>query len=355
MRASAPIGLMNDRAASDEIVRLLEAPFRDLVFCDWDQDFITTREGLESMRVALVDRYLSCRNHVVPWLDHALSLRPRNVVEIGSGTGSSSVALAERACHVTAFEIDEASVLAARERADAHDVSNVSFELCAPDEIVARATAVGGIDLFLMVAVLEHLTESERNETLGMLWQALEPGGALAIVETPNRLSYYDGHSSVQDFTHLLPDALAFRLADTSPRVAYRDVMRRAAGEPTVEDSSITRARFGLGASYHEFMAAIDEPLDEIVVADGYEPEILSWFGIYFEEQILLQYMVGRGLPIPFGFARSVMNLVLRKPRDDEDRRRNARRNADRRRYLTDLHSGPPYNWRTAQGAPAAV
>ncbi len=178
------------------------------------------------------------------------------------------------------------------------------------------------------------------------LWNALEPGGALAIIETPNRLSYFDSHSSEQDFVHLLPDYLAFQLAKESPRQAYRDVMERAARTNDPALAHQLRIRFGLGASFHEFVAAIDDPLEEIVIADGYEDEITSWFGINLEELTLLEYMIERNTEVPMAFARPVLNMVLRKPADQAQRADAISRNKLRRRQLYTTYARAPRDWR---------
>jgi S-adenosylmethionine-dependent methyltransferase len=329
---------MRDDRAATAILERLERPFRELVFSGWDPEFLETPEGAQGMRVALVDRYLASRRHAIPWLDDAIGLAGKTVVELGCGTGSSTVALAERGAHVVAIDIDGPSVAAARHRVDAHQVEGVSIVQCDADQILERALDHRA-DLYVLFAVLEHLTELERYDTLHGLWNALAPGGSIAVIETPNRLSYFDSHSSELDFVHLLPDDLAFRLRNQSPRQAYRDVMGQAVEMQSEQEAHVVRVRFGLGASYHEFVAAIDEPLDEIVIADGYEDAILSWFGTNLEETTLRSYMLERDMAVPMAFARPVLNLVLRKPTNDADRAAATRRNADRRRELERSHS----------------
>jgi S-adenosylmethionine-dependent methyltransferase len=336
---------MDDYRAAEVIVERLEGAFKELVFSAWDQDFLRTDEGKNGMRAALVDRYLASRRHAVPWLDDVVGLSGTTVVEIGCGTGSSTVALAERDAVVFAIDIDEPSVAAARSRVDAHEVDGVSITRCEAEEILEVALAQKA-DLYVLFAVLEHLTEEERCDTLHSLWSALEPGGALAIIETPNRLSYFDSHSSEQDFVHLLPDHLAFQLANESPRQAYRDVMGRAARTNDPELAHQLRIRFGLGASFHEFVAAIDDPLDEVVIADGYEDEITSWFGMNLEELTLLEYMIERKTAMPMAFARPVLNMVLRKPADEVQRSEAMSRNESRRRELSDKYARAPLDWR---------
>ncbi|MGI9051848.1 MAG: class I SAM-dependent methyltransferase [Ilumatobacteraceae bacterium] len=336
---------LDDDAARAVITERLMPTFLELVFSKWDPAFRETPEGKQGMTVALVDRYLDSRRHGVPWLDRAIDLSSSRIVEIGCGTGSSTVAMAEHCQWVVALDVDQSSVDAARARAVAHDVANVEFRSCPPEEILAAALAVADADVFVLFAVLEHLTVAERLQTLTSLWEALPRGGAIAIIETPNRLTYRDRHSSEVDFLHLLPDELAFRLVDLSPRAAYRDVVGRAAANPSPIDASVGRVRFGLGASFHEFLAALDEPLEEIVIADGYEDEITSWFGIHLDELLLLQYMLAESIAVPCAFARSVLNVVLRKPTGADDRSAAAAFNAARREALTGRYPLAPPGW----------
>ena len=337
---------MDDAHAAEAIVQRLEHTFMELVFSAWDCDFLQTEEGKNGMRTALVDRYLASRRHAVTWLDDAVGLAGSTVVEVGCGTGSSTVALAERGAVVFAIDIDEPSVAAARSRVEAHEVDGVSIIRCEAEEILDVALR-SRADLYVLFAVLEHLTLEERLNTLRHLWDALEPGGAIAIIETPNRLSYFDSHSSEQDFVHLLPDNLAFRLANQSPRQAYRDVMGRAARTDDPELAHQIRTRFGLGASFHEFLVAIDEPLNEVVIADGYEDAITSWFGINLEELTLLEYMIERSTAVPMAFARPVLNMVLRKPVDGAQRSYAISRNESRRRELAGRYARAPLDWRS--------
>jgi len=345
VRRDVAIRDMDDDAAGEAIVDRLESDFKELIFSSWDPAFLETDEGKRGMRAALVDRYLASRRHAVPWLDAACELGGSTVVEIGGGTGSSTVALAERGASVVAIDIDAPSIAAARRRVEAHQV-DVSTIQCEPHEILDAALSRKA-DLYVLFAVLEHLTEEERLDTLNRFWDALAPGGAMAIIETPNRLCYFDSHSSEQPFVHLLPDSLAFRLLEDSPRQAYRDVMRRASTVADPEAAHEIRVRFGLGASYHEFVAAIEDPLDEIVVADGYEDAITSWFGITLDEVLLLEYMIDRDVPAPMAFARQVLNVVLRKPVDVDQRRAAASRNDARRRELTARFERAPLDWRS--------
>jgi hypothetical protein len=76
--------------------------------------------------------------------------------------------------------------------------------------------------------------------------------------------------------------------------------------------------RLGVGISFQEFQLALGlDDLGPLVAADGYEPEMLEWFPITLEERLLQTFFLERDLDVPIGFARYVLNLVLRKPEGD--------------------------------------
>jgi 2-polyprenyl-3-methyl-5-hydroxy-6-metoxy-1,4-benzoquinol methylase len=66
----------------------------------------------------LYRRLLFDRLVVIPWLDHVRAIRKTNILEIGCGTGSSTVALAEQGADITAVDIDKSSLTVARERCE---------------------------------------------------------------------------------------------------------------------------------------------------------------------------------------------------------------------------------------------
>lgn len=255
----------------------------------------------------------------MPWLEGAIDLSAAHVVEVGCGFGSSTAAIPSRARHVTGFDIDEGSVKAAEARCRAYGRHNVTVSAVPAAEILDAVKRAPPADVYLLYAVLEHCTYGERLEMLGTLWGLLPPGGHLAIVETPNRFAYLDKHTTETPFFHLLPDELAFRYLDRVPRVAFRDSMRAPLAQGFAE-ASLARIRWGLGASHHEFELALKEPIAELVVLDGYEPEMMASWGEDIDEALLVRFFLERVPDVPMAFARAVLNLVLRKPASDGDR-----------------------------------
>jgi 2-polyprenyl-3-methyl-5-hydroxy-6-metoxy-1,4-benzoquinol methylase len=198
------------------------------------------------------------RRFVIPWLNSARPLDGLRVLEIGCGTGPSTVALAEQGAVVTGIDIDPDTIAVARERCAAHNVSATMY--------VANAESIkdyGDHDLVIYYATFEHMTVDERLKSLSETWSIIPRGGMLAIVETPNRLWFFDEHTSQLPFFHWLPDDLAFEYSRYSPRTNFNNLYR----EPTPEALRHFLRR-GRGASYHEFEIAI-APANELQVVSS--------------------------------------------------------------------------------------
>ena len=78
-----------------------------------------------------------------------------------------------------------------RESKRIFSLDNLEIHQVPPVEVVEAAIAAADpSSVFLLFAVLEHMTEEERIETLSGLWQTLGPDNYIFIGNTPNRLSY---------------------------------------------------------------------------------------------------------------------------------------------------------------------
>ena len=170
----------------------------------------------------------SDRRLVIPWLDAAQPLRGSRILEIGCGTGSSSVALAEQGASVVGIDIDEGSLAVGRDRAAAYGV-DVEFRALNADQLADTFT-VGQFDSIIFFAALEHMTLAERLSALRDAWGMLNLGGLLTVVETPNRLWWFDAHTARLPFFHWLPNELAFEQLRHSARENFRTVPRTHSG-----------------------------------------------------------------------------------------------------------------------------
>jgi SAM-dependent methyltransferase len=282
-------------------------------FCQMPKGYLETSLGHDDLRDHLSGRLDTARMSVVPWLDDARRLDGATILEIGCGTGSSTLALAEQGAAVTGVDIDEGSLAAATERCRCHGV-DAKF-MVANGRDVAEILEGQHFDVIVFYASLEHMTVSERIAALGGAWDRLRPGDCLAVADTPNRLWPADDHSSQLPFYNWLPDDLALQVAHESPRELFRHTLETAA-----PDGLLALARFGRGVSYHEFEIALG-PVDRL----GF----VSSVGMWRREHSLTWRVARRATHaarieavlrstgpsrIPVGFYESSLELMFRKP-----------------------------------------
>ena len=278
-----------------------------------DGRWADSAEGIADLRVELIDKPALCRALLVPWVARQVELSEATVVEIGCGAGSKTTAFAPAVGRVWAGDLNGPHVRAAQLRMQALGISNVRLAHADARELLETvAGEEGEVDVCLMIAVLEHMTLSERLEALEKAWALLRPGGILVVVESPNRLLPWDWHSSRLPFFNMLPDELALRYAGHSPRGDYREVVQGALSRGHAEGLMELR-RQGRGVSHHEFEVAIGALPDKIV-ADSYDAEIVQLNPVAADEVALLEFVRREGLDVAAGFTRYWIDLILRKP-----------------------------------------
>jgi len=225
--------------------------------------YLRSEEGRQHLEGQVSGRLESDRRRVIPWLDAARRLDGARILEIGCGTGSSTVALCEQGADVVAVDLNRRHMAVARERCEAHGQK--------PHFVVANAAEVAELfadrrfDFVIFFAALEHMTYEERRVAMANTWNMLAPGGLWAVVETPNRLHYFDDHSAKLPFYHWLPDELAWDYGERSPRAAFRSTI---SGVRDADDYRLALQRFGRGISYHEFELAL-APMRELQVVSS--------------------------------------------------------------------------------------
>ena len=100
-------------------------------------------------------------------------LKPADrVLEIGCGTGTTALKLADAAAEITATDVSGKMIEIAQRKADAANVSNVSFEVAEVDAIEARAAS---LDAVLALSLI-HLLE-DRDRAIARVFELLKPGG----------------------------------------------------------------------------------------------------------------------------------------------------------------------------------
>jgi 2-polyprenyl-3-methyl-5-hydroxy-6-metoxy-1,4-benzoquinol methylase len=228
---------------------------------DASETYLASQEGESDFSDHLLRRLLNNRNRVIPWIASATgSLKGSRVLEIGCGTGSTTVALAEQGALVTAVDLHEGSLSVARERLAVYGLS-ANFS-CSNATDALRNCESERFDMVAFLAVLEHMTLDERLSALREAWNNLAPGGFLVVDETPNRLWYFDSHTSREHFFMWLPDDLAGLYSFRTPRPTYNKLFGNAGHD------AVGFARWGRGVSYHDFALALDcHPADLPVIS----------------------------------------------------------------------------------------
>jgi len=231
-----------------------------------NDEYLNSEIGKKDMEDHMVNRLFEFRYGTIPWINSLMSLEKSKVLEIGCGTGCTTIPLAEQGCELTSIDVNDLDIMVAKKRCELYNLS--------ANILAMNATKINEInekfDLILFAASLEHMTYDERIISIKQAWNMLKKNGFLAVIETPNRLYYFDGHSSFLHFYHWLPDQIAMQYSKFSPREACR----------SSNSDEMTFIRFGRGASFHEFEIALDIRCSEFEVysMQSFEKTFLSKF-----------------------------------------------------------------------------
>jgi S-adenosylmethionine-dependent methyltransferase len=299
------------RTVSPDRAREIEAALLEHHFSRRPDGFLTTQDGRKAVHDQMVGRLDVDREWFITWLAAVRPLDGLRVLEIGCGTGSSTVALAEQGARVTAVDIDEPSLEVSRARMRAYGLS-ADF-VRANGAAVVDHFAPGTFDLILFFASVEHMVHRERLLAMQSTWDSLAAGSIWCITDTPNRLWYYDVHTSRLNFFHWLPNDLALEYSRHSPR----DLIRNSKFEDT-EEGMAAFLRMGRGVSYHEFELAMG-PLREL--------DVVSSMRLHFRRQKPLRALrrrltlggryeafLARVVPdVPRAFLLPKLDLILQK------------------------------------------
>lgn len=279
----------------------------------------TDEDGPDYFRTDL-DRHTYMRHdaavtYIVPWVNQAFPLHDSSIVEIGCGTGSSTAAFAPFARVVYGYDISPSSIAAARVRLEAHGLADrAELVMSAPEDLLSTIDerhAVEPVDVVLLYALLEHQKIDERIETLRLAERILRPGGVIVITETPNRLTYFDRHTSQLPFFHMLPVELQLLYAGRSPRVTFAENIdahrRRGPGEEALRELMI---RWGQSVSYHDFEVAIGD-VNGRILSSGLHPNLMKLRPERPEEAPLRDFLGRIDLPIHPGFTRYYLDLII--------------------------------------------
>ena len=191
------------------------------------------------------------KHRYAPWINSIFPLKGARVLEIGAGTGCSSVPLLEAGACLTSIDISDIDLKIAELRADLHGVADRASFQCANAADIGRMFRASQFDIIVYFASLEHMTFSERIATLQDAWRLLSAGQLLVVCDSPNRLWYFDDHTALQNFFHWLPDDVAVAYAERTPRNFFNVDFKSS-----VQAAPTRLWRWGRGISYHEFEIA---------------------------------------------------------------------------------------------------
>jgi S-adenosylmethionine-dependent methyltransferase len=237
-----------DARALDVVVR--ESLVQKL-FADKPNDYVYTEAGKLDLHEHLQGRLERDRRLVIPWLCDARPLDGARVLEIGCGTGASTVPLAEQGAAVTGLDVDADAIAVARDRLQVYGLEAELIACNAAD--VAHRLGDEPFDLVIFYASLDHMTHAERMAAMRGTWEMLPAGGLWCVTKSHNRLWYEDTLASELPFYLWLPDELAFEYARFSPSKAFREPYEGKAFDDAMREHLIRRGR---GLSYHEFELA---------------------------------------------------------------------------------------------------
>jgi 2-polyprenyl-3-methyl-5-hydroxy-6-metoxy-1,4-benzoquinol methylase len=303
------------RSIDPKGVNLIETSLKKNYFTQNDAWFngayLSSDQAQNDLQDHLHRRLDNFRKTVIPWLNDAKPLRGSKILEIGCGTGSSTVALAEQGADVTAVDILESSILVAKDRCAVYNL-NANF-LCANAIDLHQIFADEHFDFIIFFATLEHMTHAERMIAMQNTWNMLSPGSLWCVIDTPNRLWYFDDHTSLLPFYQWLPDELAFLYSQFSPRASFCDLYREMH-----DDAKLEFLRRGRGVSFHEF---------ELTMKRAEELDVVSSLSLYLKSQNFLgktlltpknekrfeAFLMQFGPKIHRGFYQRSLDLIIRK------------------------------------------
>ncbi|MEH2283909.1 MAG: glycosyltransferase [Nostoc sp.] len=298
----------------------LEAAFRqlyDTYFSSIDKHILSTEELENDIKDHVYRRYERTLTHYIPWVMNVYDLSDKEVIEIGCGTGSSTAAFSHFSKHIYAYEVENLSVSVAKKRMEFMEINNVSIIQSDPEKLLEtlKSNHSSGVSVILLFAVLEHTTIQERLNTLKTCWDMLLPNGILIVAETPNRLTYYDYHTSWLPFFHFLPLDLAVEYYTKSPRTQFKLTVKKHIDIGNIERAKNTLVRWGNAVSYHEFEIVLGSNLKYLLIADGDAEEMRSLYPISNEEKLLQQYFSEANVNQPLAFTNKILNLIFQKER----------------------------------------
>lgn len=213
--------------------------------------YSSVKEREFDMKAISFGRLNKFRNNHIPFMVQKIGLKGKKILEIGCGSGASSVALSEQGGIVTGIDIDEKAVNFAKKRSSIYgqDINFLILDAVNIDQLKEKEW-----DIIIYFASLEHMTPSERKNSLSKAYKLLNHGCHLCVFGTPNRLWPVDVHTSYLPFYMWLQDEIALDYSKFSSRKEFKNEIH----ESKKNDYKLLY-RWGRGVSFHEFYSAIGQ------------------------------------------------------------------------------------------------
>ena len=151
------------------------------------------------------------RSKILPWVMRTIDLKNKKLLEVGSGTGSSSIAFSEQGAIVTGIDVDDTSIEVAKYRSN---LLNQKIEYINLSGVEIKQIE-NNYDVILYYACLEHMTISERIESLQQAYSKLNKVAFLLL------LSLIVCGLKTPTFFQWLPDDLAYLYSKFSPKGSF--------------------------------------------------------------------------------------------------------------------------------------
>ena len=272
-------------------------------------DYLSTNAGKKDLDDHVIGRTYVDRRTIVPWLDTLFCLDGAKVIEIGCGTCSSTVALAEQGAEVFGYDIDKASLAVGSERLSIYDLK---AELINGNATEIPAGRIGEANAVIYFATAEHMTLDEKLDSFSSVWHSLRSGAYFIVVETPNRLWWFDSHTALLPFYLWLPDDLAAHYSRFSPRFPFNERLK----PPITAQTLLHLTRTGRAASYHEFELSLGS-LSGLKVSSlnrwkrGNPLQFAKWFAF---DRSFERWLRRHGPRVDAAFYESYLLLAIQKP-----------------------------------------
>ncbi|QSB05635.1 class I SAM-dependent methyltransferase [Natronoglycomyces albus] len=118
---------------------------------------------------------------VISWVASHAPSSPRTVVDLGAGTGTGTLALAQRFATADLVALDVSPTMLDRLRTAARSLGLTRRLRIVEADLDQAWPEVGGVDVVWAASSLHHLSDADR--ALRDVHAALAPGGLLAVIE----------------------------------------------------------------------------------------------------------------------------------------------------------------------------